>query len=30
VYATGGRKALLDHGAATKSAAAVQLLEQLG
>ena len=30
VYATGGRKALQDHGAATKSAAAVQLLEQLG
>ena len=30
VYATGGRKALQDHGASTKSAAAVRLLEQLG
>jgi hypothetical protein len=30
VYATGGRKALQDHGAATRSAAAVQLLDQLG
>jgi hypothetical protein len=30
VYATGGRKALQEYGAATKSGAAVQLLEQLG
>ncbi len=29
VYATGGRKALQDHGAATKSGGAAQLLEQL-
>jgi len=29
VYATGGRKALKDFGAATKSGAAVRLLEQL-
>jgi len=29
VYATGGRKALQDYGAATKSGAAVRLLEQL-
>jgi hypothetical protein len=29
VYATGGRKALKDYGAATKSGAAVRLLEQL-
>jgi len=29
VYATGGRKALRDYGAATNSAAAVRLLEQL-
>jgi hypothetical protein len=29
VYATGGHKALRDYGAATKSAAAVRLLEQL-
>jgi len=29
VYATGGRKALQDYGAATKSDAAVRLLEQL-
>jgi hypothetical protein len=30
VYATGGRKALQDYGAATKSGAATRLLEQLG
>jgi len=30
VYASGGRKALQDFGAATKSGAAVRLLEQLG
>ena len=30
VYATGGRKALQDHGTATKSGAAMRLLEQLG
>jgi hypothetical protein len=30
VYATGGHKALKDYGAATKSDAAVRLLEQLG
>ncbi len=29
VYATGGRKALRDYGAATNSSAAVRLLEQL-
>jgi hypothetical protein len=29
VYATGGRKALQDHGAATKSGGAVRLLEQI-
>ena len=29
VYASGGRKALRDYGEATKSAAAVRLLEQL-
>ncbi len=29
VYATGGRKALADHGAATKSSAALRLLDQL-
>ena len=30
VYATGGRKALKDYGTANDSAAAIQLLEQLG
>jgi hypothetical protein len=30
IYATGGRKALRDHGTATKSDAAIRLLEQLG
>jgi hypothetical protein len=29
IYASGGRKALRDYGAATNSAAAVRLLEQL-
>ena len=29
VYATGGRKALQDYGASTKSGAATRLLEQL-
>jgi hypothetical protein len=30
VYASGGRKALQDYGATTRSEAAVRLLEQLG